>query len=347
MKFIYLNNRYSWTELSNLNTSDQWLIDIQLFLINWFDDTLHIDVNTSGSTGAPKAIKLLKSNMRKSASITNNYFNLNKNKIAALCLPAKYVAGKMMIIRALESNMDIFLEKPSSSPLQLLDRRIDFIALTPLQVDNILIVNSEKLNLINTVIIGGGVVSNLLLNKLRVLKCICYQTYGMTETITHIALQQINGINKSNYFKVLDGFEISLDSRSCLCISAPHIHEQYVVTNDLVEIVDSKSFRWLGRYDNVINSGGVKLYPEIIESKINSLIDNPFFIIGEPDDRLGERVTLCIESDPKTLIDPSNLRNQIKSKLSKFEIPRSILFFDCFMYTETGKIRRRATLESQ
>lgn len=346
MKFIYLNNRYSWTELTNLNTSDQWLIDIQLFLINWFDDSLHIDVNTSGSTGAPKAIQLLKFNMRTSASITNNYFNLNKNKTAALCLPAKYIAGKMMIVRALEANMDIIMEEPSSSPLQLLDMPIDFIALTPLQVDNVLIDKPEKLNLINTIIIGGGVVSNLLLNKLQSINSFCYQTYGMTETITHIALQQINGINQSDYFKVLDGFEISADSRGCLCISAPHIHEQYVVTNDLVEIIDTRSFRWLGRYDNVINSGGVKLHPEIIESKIHSLIDNPFFITGFPDKRLGERVTLCIESDPEIQIDLADLLNQIKSRLSKFEIPRSILFFDCFMYTETGKIRRRATLES-
>ena len=346
MQFIYLNNFYTWKELISIDTSEQWFIDIQSFLSNWFSDNKFINVNTSGSTGIPKTIKLPKNNIIHSADITINYFNLDASQTSALCLPAKYIAGKMMIVRALQSGMDLIIEEPSSSPLQLINKAIDFVALTPMQIENILDNNPDNLNLINKIIIGGGAVSPPLSDRLQDIKSLCYQTYGMTETITHIALQPINGTNKSDHLKVLDGFSIGMDDRGCLSISAEHIYEKHVITNDLVDIIDPKCFKWLGRYDNVINTGGVKVYPEVIESKIQSLIDHPYFIIGMDDDHFGQKVVLCIQADDQSSINQEHLLNQIKSRLSKFEIPRSIITFDCFLFTETGKIRRRATLES-
>jgi len=346
MKFIYLNKYYSIETLIELKTNKLWLRDIQSFLIKWSDQSESIKVNTSGSTGIPKSIELLKSSMRKSANITNNYFGLDTRSNALLCLPAKYIAGQMMIVRALVSNMDLIVEEPSGTPNTIQDLSLDFTAMTPMQVENILNNNGDALNLIKTIIIGGGAISSSLSNQLQNIDCHCYQTYGMTETITHIALQKINGNDKTDHFTLLEGFSIDQDNRGCLTISAGHIYGTHVVTNDLVEILNNQSFKWLGRYDNVINSGGIKIHPELVESKIQSILNMPYFIIGKANDLLGQEVVLCVESPSWESSVHADFLNQIKSRLSKFEIPRSILFFDCFLYTETGKIRRGATLDS-
>ncbi len=346
MKFVYLNIEYSWEDLVKIEAEAQWLLDVQVFLVNWFDESNDIVVNTSGSTGNPKPILLSKDNIRQSAHITHDFFNLDSSKHAHFCLPAKYIAGKMMIVRALEANMDISIEEPSSCPLSEIEKEIDFVAMTPLQMENAMDNHPHQLHLINTIILGGGVVSDKLSNKIQSISTRCYQTYGMTETITHIALQQINGKEKGDHFKVLNSFHIDKDDRGCLLVSADHIYDKKVITNDLVEIINAKSFKWLGRYDNVINTGGVKVHPESIESKIQSIIDFPFFIVGSDDNRLGQKVTLCIESEALNLSDQIDLLNQIKLKLSKLESPRAILLFDRFIYTDTGKIRRRKTLSS-
>lgn len=344
MHIIYNHKKYRPSAFLNLKTDKQWVLDIQELLQYYLNSNEAIHVMTSGSTGNPKSISLSKSSIKTSARITNRYFNLNEKENALLCLPAKYIAGKLMIARAIEADVDLIIEEPSSTPLAELSSKIDFVAMTPFQIGNILENDSSRLNSVETIILGGGPVSQSLRNELHQVHPICFQTYGMTETITHIALQQLNGADKSDRFQVLDEFKISKDVRDCLVIKADHIHQGHVVTNDIVEILDHKSFKWLGRYDNVINTGGIKVYPEVIESKIQGIIAKPFFIIGMDDDKLGQVVTLCLESDP---FDSDALLIKIKSKLDKFEIPRSILFFDCFQYTETGKIRRRPTLASR
>lgn len=344
MKLVYQNTSYSITSFLDFKSEDEWIIEIQEFLNNYLNNTDAIEVMTSGSTGDPKSIQLLKSSFRKSANITNQYFDLNNNSTALLCLPVKYIAGKLMIIRAMECDMNLVIEEPSSNPMKGLEDSIDFVAMTPFQLSNVLNQHPSSLDHVGTIILGGGPISKNLQSQIQELESRCYHTYGMTETITHIAIKPLNGSTKSEDFQVLDGFEIHQDDRDCLIIKADHIYNQKVITNDIVKILNPKSFKWIGRYDNVINTGGVKVYPEIIESKIQDLFDIPFFVIGSEDDQLGQKVTICIES---VTTDQAVLLKKIESRLDKFEIPRSFLFFDCFIYTETGKIKRQQTLASR
>ena len=202
----------------------------------------------------------------------------------------------------------------------------------PLQAENSL----EKLHQFKKIIIGGAKVSDDLASKLKEIKSDIYETYGMTETITHIAAKKIG----EAFFNILEHVSITTDDRSCLVIDVPSISDEKVVTNDIVTILNANQFKWIGRYDNVINSGGIKLFPEQIEAKLASKISNRFFIIGQPDDILGSRVVLVIEGEQfdidATLFDT----------LEKFEKPKEVLFAPEFVETETKKINRVKTLNS-
>lgn len=331
-------------ELCSLNNAPVWLAKIQRFLIEWNNDDLKLKVNSSGSTGKPKSIDLRKCDMVRSAEITIAYFGLKAGMKSILCLPIKYIAGKMMLVRAIVANMDLLLIEPSSNPLKGITEKVDFIALTPFQIDQVLDHSPEKLRLISTVILGGGSISNKIRHELSECSAKCYLTYGMTETITHIAIQQLNALGKPPVFTLLNGFEISVDPRSCLVIKADHIYQKKVVTNDIVEIIDTKNFRWIGRWDNVINTGGVKVFPEIVESKIAELIDKPYFVHRMIDNKLGNKVTLVIEGKQQKDKEEKMLAG-LKKRLDKYEMPRSIIYLDCFSYTATGKIRRKHTFQ--
>ena len=347
MKLNYNQVSYDIASFIAMKPNESWLRDLVDFVAFWVDDDSDtLEVQTSGSTGNPKLIALSKDAMRISAGITNRFFELDTTKTALLCLPAKFIAGKMMLVRAIEADMDLWIEAPSAHPLANLDQEIDFVAMTPFQLELVLNTHSSRLDFIQTILLGGGPASPQLVDKLQDISARCFLSYGMTETITHIALKPLNGKDKSNHFQVLEGFEISVDERGCLIIEADHIYEQKVITNDIVSLLGSKAFLWKGRHDHIINTGGIKINPEVVENKVQDLIDYPFFIIGTPDQQLGEKVTLCLELEDKTALDHQALLKKIESRLSKFENPRSILFFDCFLYTATGKIKRRQTLET-
>ncbi|MBT8218864.1 MAG: AMP-binding protein [Bacteroidia bacterium] len=346
MKFIYDNQRYALSEICSLETEDQWLIDIQSFLREWTNDSNEIVVNTSGSTGIPKQIQLSKNAIKTSAGITIDYFCLRPAMTLLLCLPVRFIAGKLMIIRALESNSDLILKMPSSNPLETLETKIDFAAMTPFQVSKTLIQTPEKLNLISTLLLGGGGISQSQRKALHSLTSTqCYLSYGMTETITHVAIQKISKPTLKPIFKVLDGFQIAQDERSCLVIEADHIYQKKVVTNDIVEMVDSDRFIWKGRWDNIINSGGIKISPEEVETKIEMLINIPFFIYWIPDEELGQKIVLFIKNKRRNSEEEVVLLSKLKKTLNKYEMPRSILYLDCFDYTDTGKIRRQHTFQ--
>ena len=306
--------------------------DLGVFLLDWLDDKDTILLNTSGTTGAPKKIVIKKQSMVHSAIATGNFFNLHPKDKALLCLPAKYIAGKMMIVRAMMLGLELDIMAPSSHLEDLLSHKIyDFVAIVPLQAENSL----DKLNQFKKIIIGGAKVSDDLALKLNTVKSEIYETYGMTETISHIAAKKIG----EQYFNILENVSIFVDDRNCLVINAPSISDEKIVTNDIVEIHNEKQFKWLGRYDNVINSGGVKLFPEQIETKLGSKIPNRFFITGLPDAVLGTKVVLVIEGKEQK-IAPS-----IFDILNKFEKPKDILFLTEFVETETKKINRIQTLE--
>lgn len=303
------------------------------FLEEYLNTEKTVQVTTSGSTGTPKLIKLEKDKMLASARATLEYFNLKKDQTILLCLPTQFIAGKMIWVRAMEGGLNLLVAKPSSNPIKNLSTKIDFAAMTPHQVATTLTENPDKFDLIDQLIIGGGAVNSNLLERLQGLTTKCFATYGMTETITHIAIKKLNGVARSEYFEAIGETTFELGQDQNLIIHAPHLAEEPIVTNDVVNLVDNKHFEWLGRLDFVINSGGVKLFPEQIEKKLENVIDRNFFVWKEKDDKLGEKLVLVIEGDP---IDLPTLSEY----LSKLEVPKAIYFLPAFSRTENGKLDR-------
>ena len=309
------------------------------FLLDWIDDSPIISVQTSGSTGAPKTIVLKKVQMENSALATGNYFNLSPKSSALLCLPATYIAGKMMLVRAMVLGLDIHFVEPTSNPLEDINRSFDFGAMVPLQVANSL----PKLSLLHKLIVGGAPIAASLRKEIKSIANASYETYGMTETITHIAVKPLNnGVADDAPFSILPNIEISKDDRGCLVINAPKIADETVVTNDVIDLVSETEFKWLGRFDNVINSGGIKLSPEQIESKLSNSIDQPFFIASLPDTKLGEQLVLVLEGTVKE----KDVLQKIASStlLSKYEVPRQIKTIPVFLRTDSGKVKRKETM---
>ncbi len=307
--------------------------DVNQFISEWYSTNIEMDLKTSGSTGKPKSISVKKDWMQNSAELTRKTFGLKKGDSALLCMPMKYVAGKMMVVRALELGLDLKVVEPSSNPLKNMDEIIDFAAMVPFQLENSL----NDLDQVKTLIVGGGQVSQQLIEKLQKISTQIFETYGMTETLTHVAIKPLNGPNISDLFRALDGIHFEKDDRGCLAIHASALNPVPIVTNDLVELIDENSFRWLGRFDNVINSGGVKIIPELVEAKLLSIIpNNRFFINGESDESLGEKVVLVVEG---------NVIEISFDSLEKFEKPKEIYFISEFLETESGKIRRGETLK--
>ncbi len=314
------------------------------FLEVWFDQKDFIYAKTSGSTGVPKEIKIKKKHMLQSASATGTYFNLEEGTTALLCMSSDYIAGKMMWVRALCLGWELDVIRVTSNPLESTKKKYDFSAMVPLQVSN----SFAKINLIKTLIVGGGAVSKELQDRLQFLPTKVFATYGMTETVTHIAVKKLNQFdaNEKAYYKVFPMVTISKDDRGCMVIEAPLVSEGKVVTNDLVAIQSEMSFDWLGRYDSVINSGGIKLIPEQIEGKLSAVLKNNFFITGHKDSLLGEKVVLLIEGEGKPVKKRSEvLAYLVGVNLERYEYPKEIDFVKKFDWTETGKIKRNSTLE--
>lgn len=304
------------------------------FLKDWFSTDDFIVVQTSGSTGKPKSISLDKEHVINSALATGAFLDLQAKSTALLCLPIDYIAGKLMWIRALVLGWELTVIRPSSTPLENIDKRFDFTAFVPLQLQNSL----HKLYLFNTVIVGGGAISKTLEIQLQNQKAKVFATYGMTETITHIAMKPLNHQSyKPSFYRTLPDVSIYKDERGCLVIHAPKVADKVIFTNDIVELISNYQFEWLGRYDNVINSGGVKLHPEQIEAKISPILSSRFFVAGIKDDQLGQKLVLVVEGLTRE-VDFS------ACSLSKFEIPKATFFIDTFVETKSGKIVREKTL---
>ncbi|HEU5291416.1 MAG TPA: AMP-binding protein [Cyclobacteriaceae bacterium] len=309
------------------------------FIKEWLEGQDSFNLHTSGSTGNPKEITLTRNQLRQSAQRTLKALSLDQNDTALVCLDTKYIAGKMMLVRALEGNMKIAAADPSANPLQNIQGPVTFTALVPLQLQEILKhPNSiQKLNEMKAVIIGGAAVNTFLQKEITKLKCAVYATYGMTETVSHIALQCLNGRNASNHFTALPGIKIKTDNRGCLVIQMPEFSEP-IITNDLVEIISRDQFRWLGRYDNVINSGGFKISPEKIEKELEAILpDRAFFVTSILDERLGEKLVLIMEGSARP-VDFKTLQ------LHPYEVPKDIILLPEFVRTETGKINREKTM---
>jgi O-succinylbenzoic acid--CoA ligase len=266
-------NMYTFSELLTLSRNKtesvnilSWEKDIYRFIFTWLNDIAEVVQHSSGTTGKNKEIKLLKQSMMASAKHTCRYFNLQKGHTTLLCLPVDYIAGKMMIVRCMVGELNLCLTEPNSTPDISAFQHIDFCAMVPLQVLNILNSGSSLLP-IKKLIIGGAEISNDLENRLLHMSTEAYATYGMAETCSHVAVRRLNGSGRKETFQALSGVTLTQDTRDCLIIDATWLPGQ-IITNDIVEFTDHKSFNWLGRYDNLINSGGIKIVPEEVESAI-------------------------------------------------------------------------------
>lgn len=316
--------------------------DAFLFLNDWFNTADFIKVKTSGSTGKPKRVQLKKSAMIESAKATGTYFGLPEKTSALLCLSPSYIAGKMMLVRALVLGWHLDIENSSAHPLDGIKNSYDFCAMVPMQVQNSL----AQLHQIKMLIIGGAPVSFNLKEALKNLETSCFETYGMTETITHIAVKPLNLSAQKwrkntvkNCFEILPNINISIDYRGCLVVEAPKICEELILTNDLVKLIDTTHFEWIGRFDCVINSGGVKINPELIEEKLAKYISCRFFIAGIKDDYLTQKVVLVCEGKNQ---DFSHI--PFGEILKKYEQPKEIIYIKKFIETATQKINRNKTL---
>ena len=311
------------------NTSNSEIEDLLIEL----ETTGGLVIKSSGSTGTPKEMFFNKAQLFRSAEITCEQFQLHKGDKILLCLPLSFVAGKMMVIRALHADLELLHVNPSSNPLAELNKSIQFCALTPMQVGKIIEHCPEKFNLIDSVIIGGGALPEHLIPELKKLNTKFYKTFGMAETLTHFAVTDFD----SNEYQILKGFEVSQLGSGQLVVQGSHVGQ--LTTNDIVNL-NGRKFTWIGRVDNVINTGGVKVQAEVIEKKLSELLkDHNYFIAAAPDETLGSAVTLYVEGEPKQL-------NFDNLELSKFEIPRSVKWVGKFKRTHTNKIDKIATSAS-
>ena len=328
-------------EIANglINRGAHYEISIGNFIQEWLDNNDYVVVKTSGSTGVSKNLVLSKQKMISSAKATGTFFKLPENTTALLCLPSNYIAGKMMLVRAMVLGWNLHVVAPGKNAISHDDTDYDFVAMVPYQVQYSL----KSLNKIKKLIIGGAAISKKLNDQLQGVDTEVFATYGMTETISHIAVRRINGLAKSNNYTALPRVRFSLDKRNCLMIDAPEVSVEKVISNDVVKLISPTSFEYLGRIDDVVNSGGIKLFPEQIESKLASYIDRPFIIASEKNETLGEQLILILEE--ASAQETSDFKEAFLS-LSSYERPKKIYTFSKFPFTETGKIKRMELLNS-
>lgn len=311
------------------------------FIEEWNNSNDFFTAKTSGSTGIPKEIKLQKSIALKSVKMSANYFGFDKMERMGLCLSPETIAGKMQILRALYCDLILYVFQSERNCLQNLNVHLDFISLVPLQVEAILDENPEKLDLCHKILIGGAQISPQLKLTLQKVKSSIYESYGMTETYSHVAVRQL--FSKNGSFEALKGIHFSLEDEN-LVIHALHLDLKHLKTNDCVRLIDNKHFELLGRSDFVINSGALKFHPEVLEGKLAQGIESNYFILGEKSEEFGEIVTFYLEMDYDS-IKEIELKKLFETYLSKYEIPKKIYFIPQFIRTESGKINKLKTQE--
>ena len=315
------------------------MMSLDEFLAEWNNDSDYVHVQTSGSTGAPKPMLVEKRRMLNSARITCDFLGLREGDTALLCMSLDYIAGKMMVVRALERKLKLVTVPPSGHPLADLSPQLSalsFAAMVPMQVYNALQVPAEceRLKQIRHLIIGGGAIDDALAAALKSFPHHVWSTYGMTETLSHIALRKLNGAEASDYYTPFPSVKVSLNDESCLVIDAPEVCSERLVTNDIAELSEGR-FRILGRKDNVICSGGIKIQTEQVERQLRPYLSQPFLITKRPDEKFGEVVVLLTEG-------PVDEAHAVCERiLPKYFQPKAYLHVDKIPLTETGKPARK------
>lgn len=345
------------------------------FINSWNNDDCCLQVHTSGSTGKPKNMLVEKTRMMNSARITCNFLNLKAGDTALLCMSADYIAGKMMIVRSIERGLCLVAEKPCGHPLSdealatasrlnfkrfSADNRktivteegayhininntqplFTFAAMVPMQVYNSLQIPKERARLarIKHLIIGGGAIDDALAAELKTLPNAVWSTYGMTETLSHIALRRLNGPDASLWYTPFDSVQVQLTDEGCLVIDAPQVTPHPIVTNDIAEIVTTPHtrFRIKGRKDNVICSGGIKIQIEEVEDLLRPHLSRPFFLTKKKDEKFGEIAVMLTEDEQVNKVE-----NICKQVLPRYFAPKEYIYVNKLPMTETGKPRRK------
>ena len=343
------------------------------FLSEWNNGSDRVLVHTSGSTGKPKPMMVEKKRMLNSARITCDFLGLKPGDSALLCMSLDYIAGKMVVVRSIERHLHLISVSPSGHPLKDINEEITFAAMVPMQVYNTLQVpeERERLTHIRHLIIGGGAIDASLEKELQALpgNIAIWSTYGMTETLSHIALRRINGAEASEWYQPFDSVKISQTEEGCLVIDAPLVCAETLVTNDIVEIesyiynkvekhdkveknevVEKLRFRIKGRKDNVICSGGIKIQIEEVEALLKPHLEKPFMLAKKKDEKFGEIAVLLTEDEDLKKVDATIRRllsgksddsnKSSESKSHKYWIPREFRYVEHLPLTETGKPKR-------
>ena len=320
-------------------------MDLAEFLAEWNNASDKVLVHTSGSTGEPKPLWVEKRRMEASARLTCDFLGLQPGDTALLCMPLDYIAGKMVVVRSLVRGLRLINVAPSGHPLKSLSQPPVFAAMVPMQVYNSLQTHLEREILagIKHLIIGGGAVDKALEAELRSMPRNVWSTYGMTETLSHIALRRLNGDAADDWYTPFGGVDVSIGSDGCLVIKAPMVCAATLYTHDLAEIAsDGRHFRILGRKDNVIDSGGIKIRMEEIEEALHPHLAFPFMITKRCDKRLGEAVTMLAECDEESADD---IRRICENVLPKYWRPKYYIFIEKLPLTATGKPARAKALD--
>lgn len=325
---------------------------VEEFINQWRDGSDTVEVHTSGSTGDPKVMHVEKRRMLASARATCDFLGLKKGDTALLCMSVDYIAGKMMVVRAIERDLNLVTVEPSSHPLasptvNYMGRKLDFAAMVPMQVYSSLQVPREReiLGSIRHLIIGGGPLDPSLEEELRGFGNAVWHSYGMTETLSHIALRRVSGQDASPWFTPLPGITLSTDENGCLVIDAPHLCPERLVTRDVVEMEEDEGrlqrFKVLGRIDNVIITGGVKVHIEQVERELAPHLALPFLITKCPDPKFGEVVVMLLQG---TEADVPAAQSACEHHLSKYARPKRIIPVETLPMTPTGKPARAEAL---
>jgi O-succinylbenzoic acid--CoA ligase len=318
-----------------------WLAGQQTFILQ-----------TSGSTGTPKPIEIKRGQLVSSAHMTGKALRHGNGTRALVCLNINYIAGLMMLVRGMELNWNITVVEPSSNPLSEVEENaiFDFAALVPLQLVAMLEnpETADQLGRLGKVLLGGAPINVLLQRQIADLNIPVYQSYGMTETVSHIALRRLNGENGPEDYRFLPNINFGTDERGCLYIAGPVTNDEIVQTNDLVEI-SGNTFKWIGRADNVINSGGVKIVLDKVDAEVGEVffdlnISNSFFSWFVEDEKLGQKLVLIIEG-MENAQPPEQIISEIRKRLSAYETPKHVYFAQHFSKTTTDKVDKRRTVQ--
>ena len=310
------------------------------FLQRWFDDSPVLTVHTSGSTGVPKQLTVEKARMMQSARLTCEALRLRRGDKALLCMNLRYIGAMMVVVRSLVAGLNLIVRPASGHPLCDVDTPLRFAAMVPLQVYNTLHTPAERrlLEQVETLIIGGGAVDGALLDAIRLLPGAVYSTYGMTETLSHIALRRLNGEEASDYYTPFSSVSLSQSADGALVIDAPLVCGEVLHTNDIVRLRADGSFLVVGRRDNIINSGGIKIQAEEVERLLRPLIAGRFVVTSVPDARLGQAVVLLGEELPEL----SWLKGRAEAVLPPYHCPRHFCKVAAVPQAGNGKIDRAA-----